>query len=189
MFLLTSLLTLDLPSTRVEQPPILRELHLVIPVWTQNPLWMQRLVAFNVMPQAISMLTVPSTNAPAVANGPLAIHNTAVSEIIAPSVDISPTWPATALIDDAPSVMLPITFSSTVLLWRTPARASSSMTGIPRGFDVVLVVQVFKGGIVTVRGRGLVLSIVHLPPLTVGSPFTFTVLIIFFANMFQYVVW
>ena len=37
---------------------------------------------------------------------------------------------------------------------------------------------------VTVRGQGLILSIVHLPPLTVGSPFTFTVLLIFFADTF-----
>ena len=37
---------------------------------------------------------------------------------------------------------------------------------------------------VTVRGRGLIFSIVHLPPLTVDSPFTFTVLIIFFADTF-----
>ena len=35
---------------------------------------------------------------------------------------------------------------------------------------------------VTVRGRGLVLSIVHLPPLTGDSPFMFTVLLIFFAD-------
>ena len=42
---------------------------------------------------------------------------------------------------------------------------------------------------VTVRGRGLILSIVHLPPLTIDSPFTFTVLIIFFADTFQYIVW
>ena len=42
---------------------------------------------------------------------------------------------------------------------------------------------------VTVRGCGLVLSIVHLPPLTVDSPFTFTVLLIFFADTFRYVVW
>ena len=48
------------------------------------------------------------------------------------------------------------------------------------GFDVECV---------TVRGRGLILSIVHLPPLTIDSPFTFTVLIIFFADTFQYIVW
>ena len=150
---------------------------------------MQRLVVFSVMPQAISVSTAPSMNALAVANGLPAIHNTAASEIIAPSAAVSPTWPVTAPIDVAPSVMLPIIFSSTVLLWRTQARVSSSTTEIPRDFDVVPAVQVFKGGIVTVRGRGLVLSIVYLPLLTAGSPFTFTVLLIFFADTFRYVVW
>ena len=63
------------------------------------------------------------------------------------------------------------------------------MTVIPRDSDVVPVVQVFEGGIVTVQGHGLVLSIVHLPLLTVDSPFTFTVLLIFFADTFRYIVW
>ena len=150
---------------------------------------MQQLIVFNVMPQAISVSTVPSMSAPVVTNGLPATHNTAASEIIAPSVGVSPTWPATARIDVVPSVTLPITFSSTVLLQRTRAQASSSTTEIPRDFDVVPVVQVFEGGIVTVRGRGLIFSVVHLPPLTTDSPFTFTVLVVFFADTFQYVVW
>ena len=150
---------------------------------------MRQLVVFNVMPQAISVSTVPSTSAPAVANGLLVTHNTAASGIIVPSATVSPTWPVTAPIDIAPSVTLPITFLSTVLLWKTPARASSSTTEILRGFDVVPVVQIFEGGIVTVQGHGLVFSIVHLPPLTIDSPFTFTVLIIFLTNTFQYIVW
>ena len=41
---------------------------------------------------------------------------------------------------------------------------------------------------VTVRGRSLIFSIVHLPPLTDDSPFTFTVLVIFFADTFRYIV-
>ena len=61
---------------------------------------------------------------------------------------------------------------------------SSSTREIPRGFDVVPVVQGFEGGIVTVRGHRLVLSIVHLLPLTVDSPFTFTILIIFLTDTF-----
>ena len=63
------------------------------------------------------------------------------------------------------------------------------MTEIQRGFDVVPVVQVLDGGIVTVRGRGLIFSVVHLPPLTVDSPFMFTILIIFFTDTFHYIVW
>ena len=187
--LLTSPLTPDLPFTRVTQPLILRELHLAIPAWAQNPSRLQRLVVFSVTPQAISVSTAPSMSVPAVANGLLVIHNTAVSEIIAPSVGVLPTWPITVPIGVAPSVTLLITFSLTVLLQRTQAQVSSSMREIPRGFDVVPVVQVFNGGIVTVRGHGLVLSIVHLPLLTVGSPFMFTILIIFLTNTFRYIVW
>ena len=188
MFLLTSLLTLDLLFTRVTRPPIQHELHLTIPAWAQNPLQMQRLVVFSAMPQAISVSTAPSMNVLAVANGLLAIPNTAASETIAPSADISPTWPITVLIAIVPSATPLITFLSTVLLRRTQARASFLMIETPRDFDVVPVVQVFEGGIVTVRGHGLFLSIVHLPPLSTGSPFTFTVLVIFFADTFRYIV-
>ena len=161
----------------------------MIPAWAQNPSQLQRLIVFSAMPQAISVSTALSMNAPAVVNGLPVTLNTTVSEIIAPSVDVSPTWPTTVPINVAPSVMPPITFSSTVLLQRTQAQASSSMTETLRGFDVVPVVQVFEGGIVTVQGCGLILSIVHLPPLTMDSPFTFTVLIIFLADTFRYVVW
>ena len=63
------------------------------------------------------------------------------------------------------------------------------MGEILRGFDVVPVVQAFAGGIVTVQGHGLVLSIVHLPPLTIDSPLTFTVLIFFLTDTFRYIVW
>ena len=89
-------------------------------------------------------------NVPAVANELLVTYNTAVSGTIAPTVDVSPTWPATVWIVAAPSVTPPITFSSTVLLRRTQAQVSSSMRETQRDFDVVPVVQVFDGGIVTV---------------------------------------
>ena len=58
-----------------------------------------------------------------------------------------------------------------------------------RGFDVVPVVQVLDGGIITVRGRGLIFSVVHLSPLTIDSPFTFTILVIFLTDTFRYIVW
>ena len=150
---------------------------------------MQRLVVFNVMPQGISVSTVPSMNAPAVVSELPVTHNTAASGITAPTVDVSPIWPTTAQIVAAPSVMPPITFSLTVLLRRTQAQVSSSMRETQRDFDVVPVVQVFEGGIVTVRGRGLIFSILHLPPLTIDSPFTFTILVIFLADTFRYIVW
>ena len=58
-----------------------------------------------------------------------------------------------------------------------------------RDFDVVPVVQIFEGGTVMVQGRRLIFSVLHLPPLTINSPFMFTVLIIFFADTFRYIVW
>ena len=130
------------------------------------------------------MSTALSTSALAAANKLPAIPNTAASETIVPSADVSPTWPVIVPITVAPSVTPPITFSSTVLLRRTQAQASSSMMETLRGFDVVPVVQVLDRGIVTVQGHGLIFSIVHLPPLTNDSPFTFTVLIIFFTDTF-----
>ena len=89
-------------------------------------------------------------NVPAVANELPVTHNTVVSGTIAPTVNISPTWPATVQIVDAPSVMPLITFSSTVLLQRTQARVLFSTRETQRGFYVILVVQVFEGGIVMV---------------------------------------
>ena len=148
--LLTSPLTLDLPSIRDTQPHTLHELRLVIPAWAQNLSQLNRLVVFNTMPRAISASTALSMNVPAVVNGPLVIRSTAVSRITAPTVDALPIWPATVPTVTAPSVTPPITFLSTVLSRRTRVRVSSSTTEILRGFDVVLVVQVFEGGIVTV---------------------------------------
>ena len=96
------------------------------------------------------MLIAPNTNVPAVISGPPVIHNTAVSEITALTVDVSPTWPATVPTAAAPSVMPLITFSSIVLSWRTRVQVSSSTTGTLRGSDIVPVVQVLEGGTVTV---------------------------------------
>ena len=42
---------------------------------------------------------------------------------------------------------------------------------------------------VTVQGHGLIFSVVHLSPLTIDSPFTFTVLVIFLTDTFCYIVW
>ena len=130
----TSPLTLDLPFNRAARLPTLHELHLTIPAWAQNPSRLQRLAVFSATPQAISVSTVQNMNVPAVANELPATHNTAVSGIIAPIVDALPTWPTTAPIDVAPSAMLPITFSLTVLLWRTRVRESSSTRETLRGF-------------------------------------------------------
>ena len=137
----------DLRDTR---PPTPHELHLTIPAWAQNPLRLNRLIVFNATPRAISASTVPNMNVPAAVSELPVTRSTAVSGIIAPTAAILPIWPVTAPIADAPSVTPLITFLSTVLLRRTRAQVSSSMTEIQRGFDVVPVVQVLDGGIVTV---------------------------------------
>ena len=46
-----------------------------------------------------------------------------------------------------------------------------------------------KGVLLRYEVMDLFFSIVHLSPLTDDSPFTFTVLVIFFTNTFRYVVW
>ena len=79
--------------------------------------------------------------------------------------------------------------SQTVPSLRTPAVASSSMMEIQRDCNLVPVVQVFKGGNVTVRGSDIIFSIVSLPPLSFDSPFTFTISIMFLNNTFHYTVW
>ena len=132
------------------QPLILHELHLVIPTWGQNLLRQRRLVVFSAMPQGISMSTAPSTNALAVINKLPVTPNTIVSGTTAPSVVVLPTWPDTVLIDVAPSATPLTTFSLTVLLQRTQAQESSSVRETLRDSEVVLVVQVFEGGIVTI---------------------------------------
>ena len=67
------------------------------------------------------MSTALSMNVPAVVSGLPVTHNTAVSETIAHTADVLPTWPATVLIAVVPSVTPPITFLSTVLLQRIRA--------------------------------------------------------------------
>ena len=161
----------------------------MIPVWAQNPLRLRQLVVFNATLQGIFVLIAQNTSVLAAANELLAIHNTAAPVIIAPSASALHTWLDTAQTDAVLSVTPQTTFSSTVLLRKTQVQELSSMREIPTAFDVVPVVQIFRGGNVTVQGRGLIFSIVHLPLLTVDSPFTFTVLVIFLADTFRYIVW
>ena len=141
------------------------------------------------MPQGISVLIAQNMSALAAAKELLAIHNTTAPVIIAPSADALHTWLDTARTDTALSVTPQTTFSSTILLQKTQAWELSSTREILKAFDVVPVVQIFGGGNVMVRGRGLIFSIIHLLLLTVDSLFTFTVLVIFLADTFRYIVW
>ena len=62
------------------------------------------------------------------------------------------------------------------------------MTEIQTGFDLVPVVQVFKGGNVVVQGMDLLFSIIYLPGLTSDSPLTFMATVVFSTNTFHYMV-
>ena len=91
--------------------------------------------------------------------------------------------------DNVPSVMTLDTLLQIVPSLRTPAAVSSSTMGTWRGSDHVLVVQVFKGGIVTICGDNILFSIVHLLLLSSNSPYTFTVSIMFFPDDYWYIIW
>ena len=189
MFLSMSLLIHVLHFIRDGLPLTPLELHLEIPDWARNPSRLQRLIVFNATPLGIFVSTAPNMNALAVTNAPLVIHNTAVSTTTAPSAVSLPIWPGIVQPDIALSVMPPTIFSLIVLLWRTLAQRLSSMRETLRDFDVVPVVQIFERGIVMVQGHGLIFSIVHLPLLSIDSSLTFTILVIFFADTFCYIVW
>ena len=42
---------------------------------------------------------------------------------------------------------------------------------------------------VTVRGLDIIFSIIHLSPMVPNSPFTFTVLAMFFSDTYRYTIW
>ena len=58
-----------------------------------------------------------------------------------------------------------------------------------RDCSLVPEVQVFKGGIVTVRGLDLIFSIIHLSLLISDSPFTFTIVTMFLSDVYRYTIW
>ena len=60
--------------------------------------------------------------------------------------------------------------------------SANNHTNAPPSYETITMAH--SGQPVTVRGHGLVFSILHLPPITDDSPFTFTILVIFFANTF-----
>ena len=53
-----------------------------------------------------------------------------------------------------------------------------------RDYDFAPVVQIFEGGNVMIQGLDLLFSIIHLLPLSSGSPLMFTVLIMFCSNVY-----
>ena len=147
------------------------------------------LFVFTATPQGMFGSTVLITNALIADSMPQGILNISMPGIIAHSVAALTTTLITAWIGIAPSVMILDMSLQTVHFLRTPAWASFSMTETLKDFDVVLVVQLFKGGDVTIHGRDLLFSIVHLSPLCPNSLYTFTILVNFLRDTYQYTVW
>ena len=135
------------------------------------------------------MLTVWNTNAPTVNNAPLATPNIIAIATTVLFAAASATPPVTVQTTTAPFATTQAMSSLTALSWRTPAAESSLTTETLRACDLVLVVQVFKGGNVMVQGLNILFTIIHLPPLTSDSPFTFTILVMFSSNHYRYIIW
>ena len=140
------------------------------------------------MTKGIFVLTVQSMSVLTANNVPWAtpsIVALATTVLFADTSAISRTSVQTG---DAPSVMIQGISSVTVLSQRTPVRGLSSMRETWRDCDFVLEVQVFEGGIVTVRSPDLLFSIIHFAPLKTDSPLTFTLAISFFTDVYQYMI-
>ena len=134
------------------------------------------------------MSTAWSINALTVANVPLDTSNIIACETTILFAATSATSLATVQTDAAHYATTQGTSSPIALSQRTLVRESSSIREIQRDFSVVPVVQIFEEGNVTVQSRDLFFSIVHLPALTPDSPLTFTLLVMFFADTFRYII-
>ena len=165
------------------------ELHLMIPDWAHNPLHLQQLFVFSATTRGIFVLTVQSTSALIVDNAPRAtpsiIAPPATTVLFANALATSRTSVWT---DDVPSVMIWDILLVTAPSRRTPVRGLFSMRETLRDCDVVLEVQVFEGGIVTVRSPDLLFSIVHFTPLVTDLSLTFTLAISFLTDVYQYTI-
>ena len=182
-------LTLALPFIRAALPLIPLELHLKTPIWAQNPQQLMRLVVLTAMSWGIFMSTVQNMSVPTVTNMPLVTLNTVALETIVLFATALATPLATVWTTFAPSAMTQDMLLQIVPSQRTLVVGSSSTMGTWRESDLAPVVQVFEGGIVTIRGSGLICSILHLSPLISNSPFTFTISTMFFTDTYQYIIW
>ena len=135
------------------------------------------------------MLTVQNMNVLTAINVPQVIPNIVASETtvlfatasVTPCASVWTTSASFAMTQDMSSLIIPSQ--------RTPTAGSSSTMETQKDYNLVPVVQVFGGGIVTVQGPDLIFSIVHLPPLSPDCPFTFTISIMFFPDTYQYTIW
>ena len=164
------------------------ELHLEIPIWAQNPRRLTRLIVLTVTSQGTFVSTAWNTNVPTAVNAPWVTPNIVVPKTTVLFATTSVMPHASVWTASAPFMMTWDMLSPTVPSRRTPVAGSSSTMETQRDCNLVPVVQVFKGGIVTVQGLDIIFSIIHLSLLMPGSPFTSTVSIMFFANTFRYTI-
>ena len=144
------LLTLALPFIRATLPLIPLELHLETPIWAQNPQRLMRLVVLTATLWGIFMSTVRNMSVPTVANMPPVTLNTVALETIVLFAAALATPLATVWTTFVPSATTQDMLSRIVPSQRTLVAGSSSTMGTQRESDLAPVVQVFKGGIVTV---------------------------------------
>ena len=182
-------LTLTLHSIRAELPLTPPKLHLEIPTWAQNPRRLTRLIVLTVTSQGTFVLTVQNMNVPTAINAPQVTPNIIVPKTTVLFATASVTPRTSVQTTSVPFAMTWDTSLPTVPSQRTPVAGSSSTMETQKDYNLVPVVQVFEGGIVTVRGSDLIFSIVHLPPLSSGCPFTFTILVMFFPDTYRYTIW
>ena len=135
------------------------------------------------------MSIAQSTSVPTAINVPLVTPNIVALETTVLFVAASATSPVSVWTDSVPFATTWDMLSQTVPFLKTPAAVSSLTTEIQKDCNLVPVVQVFKGGIVTVQGPNLVFSIIHLSPLVSNSPFMFTISTMFLSDGYQYTVW
>ena len=182
-------LTLILPFIRAVPPLTPVKLHLETPIWAHNLQRLTRLFVFTATLWGIFMSTAQCTSALTVANVPLATLNTIACKTTVLFATTSATPPAIVQTVSVPFVTTQDMLSWTAPLPRTPVAVLSSMMETQRDSSFVPVVQVFKGGNVTVGGSDILFSIICLSPLSSDLLFTFTIPIMFFTNTFHYMVW
>ena len=156
----------------------------MIPDWAHNLSRLQQLFVFSAMTKGIFVSTVRSTSALIVGNMPQATPSIIALTTTVLFANASAISHASVWTDNAPSVMIQDILLATALSQRTPARGLFSTRETLRDCNFVLEVQVFEGGIVTIRSPDLLFSIVHFAPLMTDSLLTFTLTISFLTDIY-----
>ena len=170
-------------------PPIPHKLFLELPDWAHPWRQLLRLFFITATPSGIYMLIAQIMNAPTADSVLQGTPNTVAFETSVLFATTSAICPVTVQTNIAPCAMTWDTSSWTVPSQRTLAAESFSTMETQRGSELAPVVQVFEGGIITVWGQDFLFSVIHLLLISLNSPLTFTVPVMFFMNTFQYTVW